>query len=117
MRAIQYRVVTAGLLIGIGACGSANIVVPCPKPSGHLLPSSDTVSVGATALFQVSASDLAIRNPRQIRWSVDDPRVARVDSLTGVATAISVGVSTVRATDRLAPVSCPDSWVATIMVR
>jgi len=117
VRAAPYRVVTASLLIGIGACGSAAVMVPCPQAPGQLVPSSDTVGVGATALFHVSASDLALRNARQIRWSVDDPRVASVDSLTGVATATSVGVTTVRATDRLAPVSCPDSWVATIVVR
>ena len=101
--------------------GCARIVVQptpvCFGPSGSLIPSVDTLHVGEVAQFQIPAAQLSGRDPGEIRWTVDQPATAGIDSLTGVVTARSVGGTDVVATDQLSTSPCPHDWRAIVIVR
>jgi hypothetical protein len=72
--------------------------------------------VGDVAQFQIPATQLSGRIPGQIRWSVDNPAPASVDSLTGVVTAVSAGTTNVRAVYLPLSPPCPHEWRAAIVV-
>jgi uncharacterized protein YjdB len=88
----------------------------CPGPGGVLIPSADTMHVGDVAQFQIPAAQASGRIPGQIRWSVDNPAPASVDSLTGVVTAVSAGTTNVRAVYLPLSPPCPHEWRAAIVV-
>lgn len=111
-------IIASGLLILSAACGASSIEsVPCPRPPRSLVPSADTMYVGDVAQFQIPVAQLSERSTRQIRWTMDNNQPARVDSLTGVVIAVGAGITSISATDRLTAASCPDYWVATVLVR
>ena len=89
----------------------------CFGPDGSLIPAADTMRVGDVAQFQIPASQLSGRSPGEIRWTLDNPVPARVDSLTGVVTAVSAGGTDVIATDQLSGSPCPHVWRAAVLVR
>lgn len=98
----------------------AVVVVPaplCPGPEGSLIPSLDTMQVGGVAQFQIPAAQLAGRSPGEIRWTLNYPATASIDSLTGVVTAVSTGGTDVIATDPLPASPCPQRWHAILIVR
>lgn len=88
----------------------------CFGPEGQLVPSSSAMNVGDAAQFQIPASQSAGRSANELRWTVDNPAPARVDSLTGVVTAVSPGSTNVIATDPLVGSPCPHMWRATVLV-
>jgi hypothetical protein len=67
--------------------------------------------------FQIPAAQLAGRSPNEIRWTLDFPATAKIDSLTGVMTAVGPGGTDVIATDVLLTSPCPHEWRATVLVR
>jgi uncharacterized protein YjdB len=133
---INATVDSTGLVVGVNgspgvsicatasAAGSsmkscATVVVSpaplCPGPTGLLTPSSDTLHVGDVAPFQIPPAQLFGRSASQFRWTVDSKGPVTVDSLTGVATAVSAGGTDVIATDQLLA-SCPHEWRAVVIV-
>jgi uncharacterized protein YjdB len=88
----------------------------CFEPDGSLVPSADTLHVGDVAQFQIPAAQMSGRSPNEIRWTLDFPATARIDSLTGVVTALSVGGTDVIATDQLLTSPCPHEWRAQVVV-
>jgi hypothetical protein len=88
----------------------------CPGLNGSLIPALDSIHVGDVVHFQIPAAQLAGRNAGEIRWTVDYPAVATIDSLTGALTATSVGGTDVIATDPLASSPCPHQWNAIVIV-
>ena len=103
----------------VQACATL-VVSPAPAcfgPSGSLIPSVDTLHVGDVAQFQIPAAQLVGRDAGEIRWTVDYPATASIDSLTGVVTAVSVGGTDVMATDPLLTSPCPHDWRAVVIVR
>ena len=107
----------AGLLAAItmGSCrGSGAPTYPCPRPAFSLIPSVDTLAVGATRRFTVGP-ELAADHGR-IRWASTTPLIATVDQ-TGLATALSQGSAQVQAIDEGSPAACPDQWYGTLVVR
>ena len=89
----------------------------CTSPPGSLIPSADTMHVGEVVHFQIPAAQLAGRDPTLIRCKIDSTAVARVDSLTGVVTALSIGPADVLATDPSTTSPCPRDWRAPVVVR
>jgi uncharacterized protein YjdB len=103
----------------VGSCARLT-VSPAPLcfgPGGLLTPSADTMRVGDVVQFQIPAAQLAGRIPNQIRWSVDNSAPASVDSLTGVVTAVSAGITNVRALDLPLSPPCPHEWRANVVVQ
>lgn len=75
------------------------IVVSGPVASVVVSPSPATVGVGGTRSFAAVGLDSAGRNsPTTFRWRSSNAAVARVDSLTGIATGLSEGLATITAT-------------------
>ncbi len=99
------------------ACDSV-VVQPaplCPEPVGWLTPTADTVHVGDVVQYQIPAALLGGRSASQIRWTIDNAPVAKVDSLSGVVTALGIGYTDVIATDQLS-VQCPHRWQSPLVV-
>ena len=100
--------------------GCATVVVmppiPCPGPNGSLIPALDSIHVGDVVQFQIPAAQRAGRAANEIRWSVDHPATATIDSLTGALTATSAGGTNVIATDPLVTSPCPHQWNAIVIV-
>jgi uncharacterized protein YjdB len=88
----------------------------CPGPDGQLVPSIDSMHVGDVAQFQIPAAQMTGRTAGEIRWSVDNPAPAKIDSLSGVVTAVSPGSTNVIATDPLVGSPCPHLWRAMVLV-
>jgi hypothetical protein len=110
-------IVMIGMLCVCAACGTSSpVTVVCPAPARNLIPSADTMRVGDVMQFQIPAAELAEQNTRQIRWTTDNFQVASADSLSGSVRALGVGITSARAIDRLVA-SCPNTWVATVLVR
>lgn len=111
------RVLGAGLsaVMTLWSCrGSAAPTFPCSRPAFSLVPSVDTLTVGATRQFTVGP-ELAT-NHGQIRWTASSPLIATVDQ-TGLATALSKGSVQIHAIDEGSSSSCPDQWYGTLVVR
>lgn len=102
----------------VGSCATLTVSPAplCPGPTGSLIPSADTMHVGDVMHFQIPAAQLAGRSTNEIRWTVDFPATARIDSLTGVVTAMGAGGTDVIATDVLLTSPCPHEWRATVLV-
>lgn len=84
-----------------GASGTASVTVQQVTTSVAILPSSpDTlVSIGETGTFAAEARDAngnAIAG-KSIAWASEAPSVATIDAGTGIATAVSNGSATIRA--------------------
>jgi uncharacterized protein YjdB len=103
---------------GIRSCATLTVQPPlvCPGPAGVLIPSADSMSVGDVVQFQIPAAQASGRSPNEIRWTVDNPAPARVDSSTGIVTAVSAGNTNVKATDLLLGSPCPHEWRAAVFV-
>jgi uncharacterized protein YjdB len=103
----------------VQACATLVVqpVPVCSGPTGSLTPAADTMHVGDVAHFQIPAAQLSGRSPSEIRWTVDFPATAGIDSLTGVVTAVAVGGTDVIATDPLLTSPCPHVWKAVVIVR
>lgn len=116
--AICATATTGSASSDVRSCASL-VVMPaplCPGPDGQLVPSTATMNVGDAAQFQIPASQSAGRSANEIRWKVDNPVAARVDSLSGVVTAVSSGSTNVIATDPLVGSPCPHDWRAMVLV-
>ena len=115
---ICATVTTGNASAGVKSC--ATLVVDtfpvCFGPDGTLVPSGDAIRVGDVAQYQIPAAQLAGRSSSEIRWTVDYPAVATIDSLTGRVTGVSVGTSDVIATDQLSTSPCPHVWKGTVVV-
>ncbi len=90
---------------------------PCPGPAASLIPSLDSMRVGDVVQFQIPSAQLAGRSTTQIRWALDNTAPARVDSLSGVVTALSSGGANLSATDGNSAAPCPHQWRAIVVVR
>ena len=101
-------------IIVSGCRGSSAPTYPCPRPAFSLIPSVDTLVVGATRQFNVG-SQLAADHGR-IRWTSSTPLIVTVDQ-SGLATALSQGSAQVQAIDEGSPPACPDQWYGTAVVR
>jgi hypothetical protein len=75
-------------------------VEPMPVDSVDVVPDTSTIGLGASRLLEAITYDSLGRvlTGRIIRWTSADPSVARVDSITGRATAVSGGYTTMTAT-------------------
>jgi uncharacterized protein YjdB len=102
----------------VGTCATLTVTPApsCPGPTGILTPAADTMHVGDVFQFQIPAAQLTGRSPNEIRWTSDFAAAARVDSLTGVVTAVSAGGTDVIATDVLLTSPCPHEWRAMVVV-
>jgi hypothetical protein len=102
----------SGIICG---CHSATVPTePCPRPAFSLLPATDSVAVGDTIRF-APGPQLALDHG-VIGWTSSNPLVAAVDE-SGLAVAVSRGSAQIGAIDGGSPVSCPDRWYGTLMVR
>jgi hypothetical protein len=103
----------------VSSCATLTVsqAILCPGPTGSLIPSADTMHVGDVLQLQIPAAQLAGRSPNEIRWTLDFPATAKIDSLTGVVTALSAGGTDVIATDVLLTSPCPHEWRAVVVVR
>jgi len=110
---------TGSVSSGVRSCATLTVSPAplCPGPGGVLIPSADTMHVGDVVQFQIPAAQLSGRSPGQIRWSVDNPTPASVDSLTGVVIAVSAGTTNVRAVYLPLSPPCPHEWRANVLVQ
>jgi uncharacterized protein YjdB len=115
---ICATVSTGSMSSSVRSCATLTIqpAPVCFGPDGTLIPAADTMRVGDVAQFQIPTAQLSGRSAGEIRWTLDNPAPARVDSLTGVVTAVSAGGTDVIATDRLSGSPCPHVWRATVLV-
>ncbi len=81
-----------------GVSGSATVVVSqLPVASVQISPAGTSLDVGDTLTFTAQLFDAA-GGPlmgREVRWTSADPSVATIDSVSGLASAIGVGATTV----------------------
>jgi len=110
---------TGSVSSNVRSCATLTVApaLLCPGPLGMLIPSTDTMHVGDVVQFQIPAAQLSGRSPGQIRWSVDNPAPASVDSLTGVVIAVSAGTTNVRAVYLPLSPPCPHEWRANVLVQ
>lgn len=110
---------TGSVSSNVRSCATLTVApaLLCPGPLGMLIPSTDTMHVGDVVQFQIPAAQLSGRSPGQIRWSVDNPTPASVDSLTGVVIAVSAGTTNVRAVYLPLSPPCPHEWRANVLVQ
>ncbi len=83
------------------AAGCGSVQVQAQVAQVIVTPALDTINVGSSALKTASPRDVAgaviTAQIPLVRWSSSAPAVARADSLTGLVTALSVGVATITA--------------------
>ncbi len=100
---LASRAGLAALLIATASCaGSEMTGPPEPKPVASIMvtPGADTLlALGRTRTYVAVARDAdGVTLPDAVvRWSSSDTLLARVDSLTGVVTAVANGTATIRA--------------------
>ena len=91
------------LLVLVAACGSSGVNDPgdCFIDPAPISPTPDRLLVGDTVTLTASLSDRTDCLPSNLepvvwRWSSEDPRVATVDSASGLLTAVAAGDVVIR---------------------
>lgn len=89
--------------LGLASCAGNEVTgPPAPKPVASIIvtPGADTmIALGRTRSYVAVARDVdGVTLPEAvIRWRSSDTLVARVDSITGVVTAVANGLATIEA--------------------
>jgi uncharacterized protein YjdB len=111
---------TASLGHGSSSMKSCAVVLlqfpRCVEPDSPLIPANGWLHVGDVQQYQIPPAQMAGRSAGEIRWSVIQPATARIDSLTGVLTAVGVGTADIVAIDQLYSSPCPHEWRAVVVV-
>ena len=93
------------ILLAAAACGDKDGPSVVSTRVGNVTVTPDSVALipGGTQLFTAELKDVNwnVVTGRMIRWSVANTGVATIDSLTGQLTAVSEGVTEVRAYSEL----------------
>ncbi len=97
--AVGQATITASDGASLRATAVVTVRPPNPPAELHISPSELTLPVPSVVRLTVEATDAAGHpTPVTVEWSSRDPAIATVDRVTGVVTAVAVGMTEVVAT-------------------